>query len=364
MKSKTKTNKIILLIIIVMLILTTMGAITYLNIQSNNSNLSAYLKIGVLLPLSGPAAIWGKSMQDGIEIARTELQNQNLEIIYEDTKANPAESVTAYNKLKMQKPDIIISAISRSTIPIIPLAEADKIPLIATITTPNNITVNRGYLFRFFVTADQVVDSTFKSIKPNQKKLAVLYSNDEFGRVCLKQIRANTKKANKKLIFQEAFDVGTTDFKTQLAIIKSKKVDAIIVVDSVPNEIVSLTKQIKQLNINTDLFESSILLSTAPIRQMANITNNNTYTNALPFTLKQSGNQFRNSYKIKYNKDPLFPAAFGYDSIKLITTAKTKYPNQNLKDSITNLNSFYSTNGQLKIQANREINPILKPINI
>ena len=49
--------------------------------SSSEANQPEKIKIGVLAPLSGPAAELGVKIQHGIELAREELKS-NIEIIY------------------------------------------------------------------------------------------------------------------------------------------------------------------------------------------------------------------------------------------------------------------------------------------
>ena len=66
------------------------------------------IKIGAILPLTGPAAQYGKMLKNGMELAKEEINansgvdGKQIEIIYEDDQSQAAAGVSAINKLKSQ----------------------------------------------------------------------------------------------------------------------------------------------------------------------------------------------------------------------------------------------------------------------
>ena len=56
------------------------------------------LKFGVMAPLTGDAAAYGLSVQKGIDLAKKNL-GLDVELIYEDSRCDAKEAVTAINKL-------------------------------------------------------------------------------------------------------------------------------------------------------------------------------------------------------------------------------------------------------------------------
>ena len=82
--------------------------------------------------MSGPSAIWGQSVQNGMNLALED--HPELAVTYEDSKGTAADGVTAYQKLKLQQPDVFVSALSiasralvRIPLPILSNERAKKI---------------------------------------------------------------------------------------------------------------------------------------------------------------------------------------------------------------------------------------------
>src|ERR1017187_10767635 len=60
------------------------------------------LKIGVILPLTGDAASYGVDCRRGIEMEVDNIRKQQeheIDVDFEDSKADPATAVAAFNKL-------------------------------------------------------------------------------------------------------------------------------------------------------------------------------------------------------------------------------------------------------------------------
>ncbi|MEA1929756.1 MAG: penicillin-binding protein activator [Patescibacteria group bacterium] len=100
------------------------------------------IRIGVLVPLSGDAAAWGENAKQGIDLALLALREKCLaekcestpvELIYEDTRGEARQTVSAYQKLtNIDKVNGIIGPISQTAMAsLIPLIEQNPIPVIA-----------------------------------------------------------------------------------------------------------------------------------------------------------------------------------------------------------------------------------------
>lgn len=63
------------------------------------------IKIGAILPLTGDAALYGKSIKKGIDLAVDQINSKGgikgskVSVIFEDSKAVPADGVAAFQNL-------------------------------------------------------------------------------------------------------------------------------------------------------------------------------------------------------------------------------------------------------------------------
>src|SRR6478736_429004 len=95
------------------------------------------IKIGALLPISGPGSYFGAQDKQGIELALDEINKSGvngykLEVKYEDSSCSPLPATQAAKRLLEQtKPDIVIGEeCSDATLAVMPLMEQSKVPLL------------------------------------------------------------------------------------------------------------------------------------------------------------------------------------------------------------------------------------------
>jgi len=326
---------------------------------------SETLTIGAILPLTGGASVWGESIKNGMEIAQQELSQEgiNIKFIYEDSKADSKEAISAYQSLKLKDVDVVVSAFSRVSIPIISLVDNDKIPLIMTIVAAKGVADESPYAFRFYVDEKAYADSHFNNINiGDYNTMGLLYINDEYGVSVSDHIKKRAEEKQIDIVAEENFNPGTTEFKTQLSKIKSKNPEMIMFVSSTPIEGINIVEEFNELQIDADLYESSSVLSAESTRKQASA--DGVYTSAALFLMQDS--EFKNNYKETYNKDPSLGADFGYDIIRLVAKATNgqKLNGEAIAQNIINLKTFDSLNGKVDIQSNGEINPVMYSVKI
>ena len=344
--------------------------IVLLIILLSNDKQNEPIKIGAILSLSGPAAYWGEAIQEGMEIAREELLEEGIviEIIYEDSEADSTKSVSAFNKLKeINEVDVMVAALSSVSIPLAPLADSNEIPLITTITSVEGITNKSDYVFRFYSDNRQYVDPHFDNWNAEKyDSIAILHLNAEYGYNIAKTVKDAARENNVEVVAEEQFNLGNSDFRTQLLKIKNKNPKALIFIGTLPPEIINAVKQIEELNIELDIFETSVLLSMDFIRESISKEIEGAHTTAFDFTLDESGDEFKEKFNSKYGKKPFFASALGYDIVNLIGQASNgkKMSGRELVDAIYAINSFEGSNGKIEIKDTGEINPRLRSVKI
>ena len=361
------TNKTKLIISIVLILVIIVIGFFFIrgNVNGNATKDSNTLKIGADIPLTGASSQYGESIRNGMELGKEELAKKgvNVDIYYEDSQADPKQGVNAYNNLILKNPNAIVSLYSRVSIPLIPLAERDKVPLIMTIMSAKFDKNN--YTLRYYPDNYGYVDALFKGIRVGKySNISILYLNDEYGTSVKDALEKDAKDKNINVLSEESFSPGTSDFKTQLTKIQNKNPDAIFIISSAPTEVTNCLRQIKELGIKSDFYDVGGVLSIKSVRD--NAPSEGVYTTAFPSTLGITGNEFNKEYQQKYNKDPFYPAAFGYDIVNLIANASNRKSinGEDLINNIYALKTFDSSNGKVDIKSNGEMNPPLYPVKI
>ncbi len=325
------------------------------------------IKIGAILPLSGPVAIWGENIKNGMEIAKSELaqSGDSIDIIYEDSQGLPTPAISAFQKLAdLDKVNVVFSIFSRVSVPLVNLAKEKNIPLMMSVVSASGVANAEDGSFRFYSDAKQYVDPHLVWLtKEKYDEVAILAINDEFGSDVGKILKERLKEKDIKLIAEEKYAPNSTDFKTQLTKIKSSEPKAIIFIGSVPGEITNALRQVKELGIKTDFVEASaslvnVVTSPALIGSLGENANlaEGVYTIAFPFTIGKTGDDFKVKYREAYNQEPNFAAAFGYDMV-MLTLRANGLKGQDLSEKLVTVGNYESLNGPVSVLPSGEINP-------
>ena len=88
--------------------------------------------VGVILPLTGPAASTGADFQQGMQLAIEDLKPR-VEFDIQDSKSNPRDGLSAAQQLVTKDIDVLSSILSAISVPLVPLATENQIPLVSSV---------------------------------------------------------------------------------------------------------------------------------------------------------------------------------------------------------------------------------------
>ena len=215
------------------------------------------VRIGMVLPLTGPTAGYGKDGKLGAEMAAAEINEaggilggRQVELVYEDEKGTPQDGVAAVQKLMTRERVKAIIAGMNSSITLAesaitknrilhvnPGAQADAItgqgsPWLFQInnTASTNATIFHSYLI--------------DEMKPNS--IAVMGENTEFNKAVLENLEHIAKDRGEEIAEIATYDGATTDFTSIITRLKATGADMIYVIDAYPARTAQIWKQIRQ----------------------------------------------------------------------------------------------------------------------
>ncbi len=282
------------------------------------------IKIGVMLPLSGDAASYGLAAQKGIDLAAKEVNQRGIlpgpiTLIYEDSKCDPAEAVTASQKLIVVDGvhAIIGELCSSATLAAVPIAEANNIVLISPASTTPSIKDAGDYIFRT-VPSDALQGAFGAELVSllGYGRLAILYSNEDYGIGFKDVLEEEFLATGKKVKAVESFERTATDVKTQLTKIKSKRPDAVYLISNSPTVAGIALKQMKEINLKAQVFGSEGL------KDSSVVDGADGGAEGMILTTVSGGNPvFTEFHRRIYDETPGPFAAQGYDAVKAIAEA-------------------------------------------
>ncbi len=120
------------------------------------------VRVGVLMPISGPGSYFGVMGKEGIELALEQLKGgvngYRLQVQYEDSACSPLQATNTVKRvLKQFKPHIVIGEeCSDASLAIAPILDQAKVPMLNAGSVTMKLTESGyKYVFRIFPNAEQ-----------------------------------------------------------------------------------------------------------------------------------------------------------------------------------------------------------------
>lgn len=212
------------------------------------------VKIGVILPLTGPVAILGEPSKKAAELALSDAGNTkyNYELIFEDSQFDPKLAVTAASKLiNIDKVLAIINFGSGTGNSINPVAESGKTAQFSLASDPT--IANGDYNFIHWTPPFKEGELLAQEIiKRGYKKVSIVDANHPGAFAVTNPVKASLAKAGVEVASYDVINIGTRDFKTIISKIKQINPD-IVILEMFSPEIEIIAQQMKDLNLNKPL---------------------------------------------------------------------------------------------------------------
>src|SRR5271169_1863942 len=220
----------------------------------------ATIKIGMCVPVTGPAAEQGLWAQNGAKLALAAVNKaggvlgKQVELVIEDDQTTNPGIVLAFSKLAAQ-PDIAAFLGSiRSTQVMAMAPDVLKLgkPVMIGGTNPDLTHMGNPWLFRFRpndsysgrVIADYGVNTLGK------KKWAVLHSTDAFGTAGGKALNAALEKLGSPAVLDQGYANQSQDFTPVVLAIKQSGADILGSYFTFENDLGIFARQLRQLGVN------------------------------------------------------------------------------------------------------------------
>ncbi|MED3644064.1 ABC transporter substrate-binding protein [Caldifermentibacillus hisashii] len=297
------------------------------------------IKIGANLELSGEVASYGQSISEGMELAIEEINDsggvdgKKIKVVKVDNKSDNAEAASAATRLTSQENVLAIigAATSGNTIAQAQIANDTKTILLSPSGTAPNVTENEDGSINEYVFRTSYIDPFQGTVAANfaAKELSVrtaaIYSDSasDYAKGLAAAFKETFQKAGGKIVAEESYVAGDTDFRSTLTRIKSANPEFVFI-PGYYEEVGLIVKQARESGVTVPLmgadgWDSPTLVDLAGKDALNNTFITNHYSAQDPDTKIQ---EFVTKFKEKYkDKSPDAFNALGYDSVYLLVDA-------------------------------------------
>jgi branched-chain amino acid transport system substrate-binding protein len=296
--------------------------------------------IGTIQDLSGPLAVLGKPVQNGM-ILRTEqinasggINGRKLKLVIEDSSYDPKKGVLAAQKLLNQDKVFAMVATMGSPVSLatIPLVIDKGVPHLFPITAH---TGNFEPLHKLkFSLSNPYPNTTRIGIQEmlkmkGYKRVAILYQDDEYGMDVVRGAEAALKTAGLALVERTSYKRGATDFSSQMQKLKAASPD-LIILGTVVRETIGAMAAARQLGYTGDFLGSEAAYQPVVAKAGGKAVEGlyAVSTVATPYRddpgNSKALNEWMDQYKARFNEDADLYSVYGSMLVDIFARAADK----------------------------------------
>lgn len=289
------------------------------------------VKIGVIQPITGPIAYGGQAAVNGHKLAVKDInaaggvdvkgEKYKIELVIEDSKGVPKESMAAVNKLisRDRVPLIMGDFTSSSTFAAAEVCEREGIPIISPLSSSPKLTSSGlKYFFRGRVTTANNVAAAAKFFADlGHKKIAMLAINDDWGRGDTQLFPPEWKKLGVEVVAVDYFDQGQSDFYPVLTKLANAKPNAIFVTAST-EPAAMIFKQAREVASGVALLTSGGIDPTECLRLAGAKALEGLWFWSVDPPATPSILEFDKRYEAEYKLKSMSNAKSGYDVVMIV----------------------------------------------
>ena len=296
------------------------------------------IKIGNFGAISGDQAVWGQAEANGLKMVADQINKaggilgRQVEIITYDDKGDQLEAVNAVKRLIDEDHVAAIIGCNSSgrNMAVAPIAEAGKVPVIATYATNPRVTVPEAgkltqYTFRvcFIDPYQGAVIANFAFTDLKAKRAAILYEISSDYSVGLRDyFKQSFGKLGGTIVADEAFKTGDVDFRAQLTKIKAAKPD-VIVMPFLYKEVALASKQARDLGIKAVKLGADGWPSSGLLEMAAAAVEGSYYVDHCDVS-QPNVQEYRAQYKQMFGKDMEVNSIMAHDALMTLKMAIEK----------------------------------------
>ncbi len=221
------------------------------------------IKVGAIIPLTGPSGPSGQAMQKGYQLALDEINRQpplgrRVELIVEDDRGDPPTGSAAFLKLVTRdRIDVLIGGL-QSSVSIAVASQARQRPILMAWTGAASPLVEQllaeaDWFFHYHPWQYNNADSTWGFIKSTGAKTATLAVEDgPFGGSAADEGPAFARSHGITILSTERFKTGSPDLTPMLTKAKAANAD-VFVFTAFDQDVIPLATQARQVGFSPKL---------------------------------------------------------------------------------------------------------------
>lgn len=323
---------------------------------------SRQVKIGAVLPLTGPMASYGQNAKSGVDMAIEEINalgRIKLQVTYEDDAGKTQNAVSASQKLVHagDVPLIIGEASSAVSLAIVPICNRNKVVLFSPVSSAAELSEKGGdYFFRVCPSdAFQAGILAKWLIAKEVEKISIMYVNSSWGISLKEELSTHFTRLGGIILTAETCNDGDRDFRSHITKMIAVKPDALVCF-TYGKEGGAFLRQARELNVQIPIYGGDTW-GVAELLEAAGEAAEGVF---FTFPASPKGDKFEvfaERYVERYGKDPDVYAAYGYDLAQIAGQAFDSgvQTGEQLREYLLTMKIYVGVTGPTRFDENGDV---------
>ncbi len=301
-------------------------------------------RIGVMVPLKGPNAVYGDMVIRGLNMALSDWKathpDEKVTLDIKDAGLDPDTAVRSYNELV--KDDSVMAIVgplgAQANRSVIPLADSEGVPLLS-LTQKEKGAGSDAFVLHAFIDSRDLVNALVRYCRDqlHYKRFACLYPDDRYGQKLAKIFAESVQKNGGQMMASASYMEKSTDFtaplhqlneiakkNAPLSDITGTPFEALFIPDEV--SVVSLiAPQLPYNNIvGVTLLGTNLWSEPSLVRSGGVYVDHALFATAFyPQSTNPKVQAFEKEYTGLYNAAPTYLEAQAYDALTMLLMARS-----------------------------------------
>lgn len=334
-----------------------------LGLMGLNGAVAQDVSVGVVAPLSGPAASYGADLLNGLLLAVDEINanggigGRKLVLDKGDDRGSPQDAANVTQKFASDSKVVALigGATSTATFGAVPVAQKAKIPFFITLASHPDLTKEGDYIFRNSTTqeAEGPALARLVSVCLAAKTIGVMHLNNDWAIEMTRQFKKAIDTTSAKITVEESYNPGQNiDYASKLAKVKATN-PSVIWFGSQYDDLALILKQARQMDLGSIPLVASAGDHTTGLLKVAGSAANGLYLHTLFFeeSTDPRVKAFIEAFKKRFNSAPNLFSAQAYEGMLMLAQAikMGNFTRDGTRKALIEIKDFPGVTGKLTI---------------
>src|SRR3974390_2437802 len=299
---------------------------------------SGAVKVGLILPLSGNgnAAVAAKSMRNAAEMALTEFNSPDIQLLVKDDGGSAAGAQQAAQQVLDEGAEIILGPLFALTVtPVGQLARARNVPVIA-FSTDANVAAHGVYLLSFLPESD-VERIISYAASQGRRSFAALVPDNAYGTVAEAAFKQVVARRGSRVVARERYPLDKAQMQGPVRNVAqaAAQADAIFIPDGA-DAVATAVQTLSASGVNM----KRVQLLGSGLWEDGQVFSNPRLEGAWYAGPDSTGFRgFSARYRNRYGQDPVRTASLSYDAVALVAALVKTQGDRRFADEVLTASS-------------------------